>query len=212
MGVFSRFLDIVNANINSLLDKAEDPEKMIKLMMSEMEDTLIELKSSCALIIAAQKKIERNISEVEPAVTRWVERAKLALSKNREDLAREALVMKNQTIQELEKLQEDFKDKETMIASCKENIRKVEEKLSSVRAKYQNISKKEVRPESKVHTHQENDFDYRFNSIDEHLEKMGSTSHNSTLDKEFSNLEEMDEIDAELEALRAQEGKGKSQK
>ncbi|NCB00796.1 MAG: phage shock protein A, partial [Spirochaetia bacterium] len=197
---------------NSLLDKAEDPEKMIKLMMSEMEDTLIELKSSCATIIAAQKKIDRQISEAEPAIDRWIERAKLALSKNREDLAREALVMKNQTIQKVEKLRSDFKDKQTMIDSCKENIRKVEEKLSSVRVKYQNLSKNEVRPERKENSRQENDFDYRFNQMDEKLDKMGSTSQNSHLDKEFSDLEEMDEIDAELEALRKNEGKGKSQK
>jgi len=212
MGVFSRFLDIVNANINSLLDKAEDPEKMIKLMMSEMEDTLIELKSSCATIIAAQKKIERNKRETELAIERWIERAKLALSKNREDLAREALVMKKQAQEELEKLKADFKEKQTMIDSCKENIIKVEEKLSSVRAKYQHFNKKETREEGRGNSRQENDFDYRFNQMNEHLEKMGTISQNSTLDKEFSNLEEMDEIDAELETLKAKEGKGKSQK
>ncbi len=211
MGVFSRFLDIVNANINALLDKAEDPEKMIKLMMSEMEDTLVELKSSCATIIANQKTIERKIKEAESAVERWVERAKLALSKGKEDLAREALVMKKEIQEELEKLRNDFKEKQSMIDSCKENIVKVEEKLSSVKSKYQHFPKKETTA-SKANSYEEDDFDYRFNQMSERLEKMGTNGHNSKLDKEFSNLEEMDEIDAELEALKAKEGIGKSQK
>ncbi len=213
MGVFSRFLDIVNANINSLLDKAEDPEKMIKLMMQEMEDTLIELKSSCALTIAAQKRIERNINEVEPAVTRWVERARLALDKNREDLAREALLMKKQTQQQLDQLKKEFSEKQELIDSCKENINKVEEKLSAVRAKYQNFGTKvHASSQAKENKFKEDDYDFRFSQMEEHLDKMGSNTHNSNLDKEFADLEQMDEIDAELEALKSKTGKGKSQK
>jgi phage shock protein A len=211
MGVFSRFLDIVNANINSLLDKAEDPEKMIKLMMQEMEDTLIELKSSCALTIATQKRIERNINEVEPAIARWVERARLALEKNREDLAREALMMKKQTQEQLDQLKSEFTEKQEMIDSCKENINKVEEKLSAVRAKYQNFgSSTKSTSQTKANRYQEEDYDFRFSQMEEHLDKMSTNNHNSNLDKEFADLEQMDEIDAELEALKSKTGKGKS--
>jgi len=211
MGVFSRFLDIVNANINSLLDKAEDPEKMIKLMMQEMEDTLIELKSSCAVTIAAQKRIVRNISEVEPAIKRWEERARLALDKNREDLAREALVMKKQTMEQLEQLKSDLAEKDDLINACKENINKVEEKLSSVRAKYQHFGAQAKHGnQAKENKHKEDDYDFRFSQMEEHLDKMSSNTHNSNLDKEFSDLEQMDEIEAELEALRSKKGKGKS--
>ena len=211
MGVFSRFLDIVNANINSLLDKAEDPEKMIKLMMQEMEDTLIELKSSCAVTIAAQKRIERNIGEVEPAVTRWEDRARLALDKNREDLAREALLMKKQTMAQLEQLKAEHAEKQEMIDACKDNISKVEEKLSSVRAKFQQYGAKagSAGP-SKSSKFKEDDYDFRFSQMEEHLDKMSPNAHNSSLDKEFADLEQMDEIDAELEALRSKKGKGKS--
>ena len=104
MGVFSRFLDIVNANINALLDKAEDPEKMIRLMIQEMEDTLIELKSSAAAKMATLAKSKREYNEFEEEMKRWQARAELAISKGREDLAREALLAKRQVSERLEPL------------------------------------------------------------------------------------------------------------
>ena len=108
MGVFSRFLDIVNANINSLLDKAEDPEKMIKLMMQEMEDTLIELKSSCAAKMASRAKSERTYNNALAAVERWQQRAELAIAKGRDDLAREALLEKTRVSGALDELAADI--------------------------------------------------------------------------------------------------------
>ena len=84
-------MDIINANMNALLDKAEDPEKMLRMMIQEMEDTLIELKSSCASAMAESAKLERNIKEAKEAEERWEKRAILAVSKGKEDLAREAL-------------------------------------------------------------------------------------------------------------------------
>jgi phage shock protein A len=94
MGVFTRFKDIINANINSMLDKAENPEKMIRLMMQEMEDTLIDLKSSCAAKMAGKTKTLRELKDAEARVQRWQSRAELAISKKRDDLAREALIEK----------------------------------------------------------------------------------------------------------------------
>ena len=97
MGIFSRFMDIVNSNINSLLDKAEDPEKMLRLMIQEMEDTLIELKSNAAGSIAQKIKLERKASDTEATVSRWEQRAMLAIEKGKEDLAREALIEKERS-------------------------------------------------------------------------------------------------------------------
>ncbi|HKL58366.1 MAG TPA: PspA/IM30 family protein, partial [Sphaerochaeta sp.] len=129
MGVFSRFLDIVNANINSLLDKAEDPEKMIKLMMQEMEYTLIELKSSCASKMASRAKTERTYKEQQSAVSRWQSRAELAISKGREDLAREALLEKKKALDAMEALASDLKVFDETIKVSKDEINQIEDKL-----------------------------------------------------------------------------------
>ena len=87
MGIFSRFRDIVGSNINAILDRAEDPEKMVRLMIQEMEDTLIEVKSSCAGIIADEKKIKRELAQAKDMVEQWEKKADLAVRKDREDLA-----------------------------------------------------------------------------------------------------------------------------
>ena len=94
MGIFTRFTDIISSNINAMLDKAEDPEKMIKLMIREMEDTLVELKASCASVIAESKKMQRRLDEINARKSLWEDRVSLAVEKGRDDLAREALVEK----------------------------------------------------------------------------------------------------------------------
>ena len=94
MGIFTRFRDIVSSNINAMLDSAEDPEKLIKLMIREMEDTLIEIKASCAGVMAERKKEQRQLEEIEARAKHWGEKAELAVRKGRDDLAREALLQK----------------------------------------------------------------------------------------------------------------------
>ena len=135
MGIFSRFMDIVNSNINSLLDKAEDPEKMLRLMIQEMEDTLIELKSNAAASIAQKIKLERKAGETEATVSRWEQRAMLAIEKGKEDLAREALIEKKRVSEELEIIKTQLDEAEKTIDSSKDEIVTLEDKLTQAKGK-----------------------------------------------------------------------------
>lgn len=212
MGVFSRFLDIVNANINSLLDKAEDPEKMIKLMMQEMEDTLIELKSSCAAKMASRAKTDRTYKEALNAVDRWQSRAELAISKGREDLAREALLERKQAKATLDQLQAELVTYDDLIKTAKSEINQIEDKLSAVKQKYQLMAEraKRAREEQAAQEALKRASDSgtfgRFNDMEEKIDRMQATNEMhrtaSSLDEKFRDLEKMDDIDAEIAELR----------
>ncbi|NCC64798.1 MAG: phage shock protein A [Spirochaetia bacterium] len=217
MGVFSRFLDIVNANINSLLDKAEDPEKMIKLMMQEMEDTLIELKSSCAAKMASKAKTERTYKEALSAVERWQNRAELAISKGREDLAREALLEKKQASSSLSQLEQELATFDEVIKTAKSEINQIEDKLTSVKQKYQMMverakrAREEQAAQETLRRASEDSTLHRFSSMEEKIDRMKANNEmnrysSSSLDDKFRDLEEMDDIDAEIAELRKRAG------
>lgn len=218
MGVFSRFLDIVNANINSLLDKAEDPEKMIRLMMQEMEDTLIELKSSCAAKMASRAKSERMYKESEGAMQRWQGRAELAIAKGREDLAREALLEKKRAKAEADRLSAELDVADGLIKTSKDEINQIEDKLETVRQKYQAMverakrAKEEQAAQDTLRRAAESATYGRFSSMEEKIDRMqaGNTLNRAragNLDDRFRDLEQMDDIDAEIAELLKRAGK-----
>ena len=130
MGIFTRFRDIISSNINAMLDRAEDPEKLIKLMIREMEDTLVELKAACAGVIADRKKIGRRLSEVQERERHWESRAKLAVRKGRDDLAREALVEKRRFTRMAEGLLVESGEQDELINQYHDDIQQLENKTA----------------------------------------------------------------------------------
>ena len=219
MGVFSRFMDIINSNINSLLDHAEDPEKMIKLMINEMEDTIVEIKTNCAAAIGAENTAKRKIAELEGLVDRWQKRAELAISKGRDDLAREALLEKKRLGEELEKLKLEDARYEQLVKKYKDDIAKLEEKLDSAKARYKSMREQAAR-EAEQKRNQGSSYTYtynwsrqnrdadpvdRFSRMEEHIDRMNGRRNPDQFEKEearFKDLEEQEEIEKELENLK----------
>jgi len=215
MGVFTRFRDIISANINSMLDKAEDPEKMIKLMIHEMEDTLIELKSSCAGVIAEQKKIERKVDEITDKKRLWSSRAELAVSRGRDNLAREALGEKRRYSQIAESLENEIDEHSGLVEQYKQDIVELEDKLNNAKEKKRTLIQRHKRANGKKRAQEEirrsnsSDTMVRFDKLESRIEQMEAEAdlvnikRKPTLDDNFEELATDDEIENELARLKA---------
>ena len=208
MGVFSRFKDIVNANINALLDKAEDPEKMLKLMMQEMEDTLIELKSNCAARMASKIRLERKIAEQKALISRWQTRAVLAVDKGRDDLARDALIEKKKETETLNTLLKDVDNYSEIIEQSKTEINQIEDKLNQAKLKLKSLQEKARAAEAEALANErlKRSTEAHFEDFESIIDKMKAENELSkpakTTADMFRELEEQDEIEKELEALK----------
>lgn len=214
MGVFSRFMDIVNANINAMLDKAEDPEKTVRLMLQEMEDTLIELKSGCAGKMALLSQVRRSIEEEESMVARWLRRASLAIDKGREDLAREALVEKRAAQRRLEELQSRRLRLEEVLDEAKKDIMLLEDKLAAVKQKYRAIleearRRKEAQRSRDAAREDRSEAMRRFREMEERIDRMAEEGRagSRTTEERFRDLESDADIENELEAMKEAAGK-----
>ena len=142
MGIFSRLTDIINSNLNAILDRAEDPEKIIRLMIQEMEDTLVEVRSNAARLIAQKKENDRQLRKIIRLEKDWDERAELALEKEREDLARAALVEKSKLIASIQALREEQEELDRLIGLNEDDISKLQTKLSEAKAKQQGLTER----------------------------------------------------------------------
>ncbi|PTQ07379.1 phage shock protein PspA [Sphingomonas oleivorans] len=139
MGIFSRTRDIIAANVTDLLDRAEDPAKMIRMIILEMEETLVEVRASAARTIADQKEMRRQIGKLEQVQASWVEKAELALSKGREDLAKAALVEKQKAADLAEQLNEEIGALDESLRASEADIAKLQAKLREARARQNSI-------------------------------------------------------------------------
>ena len=215
MNVFSRFRDIINSNMTAMLDRAENPEKMIRLMIQEMEDTLVEIKASCAGAIASRKKVERQLGEARNRAEAWGGKAELALNKSREDLAREALVEKKRWQEKVGLLENEAEQCQDLVNQYQQDIIQLEEKLSTAREKQRILYQRHIHAQRKRAAQEEirrvesSEAFIRFEQFENRIERMEAEAdlvnvHRKTsLEDEIANLERDEDIEKELEALKA---------
>jgi phage shock protein A len=215
MGIFSRFRDIINSNISAMLDKAEDPEKLIKLMIREMEDTLVEIKASCAGVMANSKKAQRQMEELRSRGKYWEERATLAVTKSRDDLAREALVEKRRYADRAEALLQESIKFDALVEQYQDDIRQLEEKLESAREKQRILVQRHIRANGKKRAQEEiRRFDsseaiLKFEDLENRIERMEAEAdlvnfgRKPSQEAEWEGLLVDEEIEKELESLKS---------
>jgi phage shock protein A len=197
-----------------MLDKAEDPEKMINLMVREMEDTLVELKSSCAASMADRARTEREREVYEEKRERWDGRARLAIEKGRDDLAKEALVEKKACVNQLELVESDLEQFDSIIEESKANILQLEEKLETVKQKRRILIQRGIHANEKLKARQtmQNasgvEAAMKFDDLEGRIERMEAdadmvyTGFSGTNESEFSKLENETDIEEELSNLK----------
>ena len=215
MGIFTRFRDIVGSNINAMLDNAEDPEKMIRLMIREMEDTLVEIKASCAGVMANSKKIRRQIADAQARENDWEEKAELAVKKGRDDLAREALIEKRRYTRVADSLDDESKELTALVDKYKDHIRQLEDKLRTAREKNRILVQRHIHARKKRRAQEEirrvdsSEAILKFDKFENRIERMESDADlvnfgkKPTLEEKINDLLLDDEIEKELEALKS---------
>ena len=219
MGIFTRLRDIVNSNINAMLDKAEDPEKLIRLMIQEMEDTLVEIRASCADAMATKKRVQREREENLTRAGQWEERAQLAVNRGREDLAREALLDKRRYNERAEKLGTELSQCDVLIDQYQADIVQLESKLNAAREKQRILVQRHLhaqqkkRAEMDIRRIETSDAIIRFEQFENRIERMEAEAdlinygRKNSLEEEISSLECDEELEKELKDLKASSAK-----
>ena len=215
MGIFSRLSDIINSNLNAMCDSAEDPEKMIRLIIQEMEDTLVEVRSASAKIMADKKTQERKLRSLKGQAITWEEKAKLALSKDREDLARAALNEKRQVEGDARSLESELQLADEHIQQLHDEVGQLQLKLDDAKAKRKAILMRadsvtqRRRTQHQIHrTHLDEAFDRferferRVDGLEGELDAMNLGRGKPSLADEIDALSEDNVLNEELEVLK----------
>ena len=215
MGIFSRFSDIINSNLTALLDRAEDPAKMVRMMIQEMEETLVEVRTSSARVLADRKEQELRLLRLQQDVQDWESKARLALGKGRDDLARAALTEK-QAVEETVRLAErELKVIEEQLSVLNEEIGQLQQKLDDAKAKQQSLLAREQTSRSRMDIRRSSNrekLEEAFRKFEAYERKMDNMEaeveaqdlgRSRTLHDEFAELERNDKVESELEALKA---------
>ncbi len=214
MSIFSRFTDIINSNINSLLDKAEDPEKMVRLIIQEMEDTLVEVRSASAKTIANKKDIERQIEKLQFQATDWSAKAELAITKDREDLARAALQERSKCTDTATVLEHELGNIDEQLTKLQLETGQLQEKLADAKARQKTILLRQSTASSRLDVKKTLDsakvedamgrfeqYERKINDIEAQVDAYDLGK--KTLNDEFAELQADGQVEDELAALKA---------
>jgi len=221
MGIFSRISDIISANINTVLDRAEDPEKMIRQMIHEMEDTLVEARSSAARLLADRKDIERRLGRIRAAEAEWQRKAELAVSRDREDLARAALAEKARLAEDRDHLEQELASLGDELDRFEADIAKLEERLKETRAKQKALLARHTAASERLKLRRQtddrriDDAFVRFEQMERRLDRVQGevdaydVGTKPDLAAEIDRLAGDSAVEEELEAIKSRLGKGR---
>lgn len=214
MGVFSRLTDIVNSNINAMLDKAEDPEKIVRLIIQEMEDTLVEVRSRAARAIADKKEVERRKTEFELRSREWESKAELAIAKGRDDLARGAIAAKRKALEMADLFAKEHEAIDKSLVRANDDLEKLQAKLKEAKAKQRSLEIRRSAAEGSVMINRAvydgriDEAMARYERYERKIDELEAEAESyvmgrpKSLEQEFRELETEDEVNAEFDALK----------
>lgn len=218
MGIFSRLGDIINSNVTAILDRAEDPEKIVRLMIQEMQETLVEVRANAAKLIADRKEANRTQARIDAAAADWLKKAELAVSKDREDLAKGALIEKAKLEETSRLLEEDIEALDVAIANHEADIVKLEAKLREANAKQKAMQARaqsatsSIRVRKQVADRRIDDAFSRFEKMEQRIDALEGEAESyalgagKSLADEIAALETDGRVDHELAELKARLG------
>ncbi len=222
MSIFSRLADIINSNITAILDRAEDPEKMIRLMIQEMEDTLVEARTIAARVIDDRKDGRRRLTRLAESQAEWQRKAELALTKGRDDLAKGALIEKARLAETAQMLEDELQLLDDALAKQEEDIAKLEAKLKEAKTKQKTIlarhetATSRLKVRQQVHERRMDDAFMRFEQMERRVDSLEGEvesydlGRGRTLAEEISDLEAEQAVERELAELKARLQGGRS--
>ena len=215
MSIFSRLTDIIQSNINALLDRAEEPEKLIRLIIQEMEDTLVEVRSSTVKIIAEKKEIERRIGELTRTRDEWERKAEIALTRDREDLAKDALLLRSKAAEEADALTHQLSQVEEALSKANEDIARLQAKLTDAKTREQALvartktAANRVKVRERLNDDRINDALSRFEQVERNLDELEGRvevqdmGRKRSVAEEIADLEATHKVEEDLAALKA---------
>ena len=214
MGVFSRLSDIINSNLNAMLDKAEDPEKIVRLIIQEMEDTLVEVRSRAARAIADKKEVERKKAEFIGRMNEWESKAELAIAKGRDDLAKGAIAAKRKAQEMVDLFDKEFQAIDKSLEKANDDLAKLQAKLKEAKAKQRSLEIRRatatdsVRINRQVYDGRIDEAMARYERYERRIDELEAEAESyvlgrpKSLEEEFKELEAEDGVNAEFEALK----------